>query len=119
MAVTIENRHRQAGHAIEHSGVAPGIAEAAHIVDFGAQHDFVVMVEILQPRQVVADHLVALLLRQEGQDGQAALPHPQSYTAANIAGEGTDRVRPFAAVQAHRIEPRACQQEQRIAQRRR
>ena len=105
MAVTIEDRHRQAGHAIEHSGIAPGIAEAAHIVDFGAQHDFVVMVEILQPRQVVADHLVALLLRQEGQDCQAALPHPQGHTAADITGEGTNRVWPFAAVQAHRIEP--------------
>ncbi|MNP06022.1 hypothetical protein D3C76_979890 [compost metagenome] len=117
MAVTVQDRHCQASHAVEHSGVAPGVAEVAHVVDFGTQQHFVVMVKVLQPRQVVADHLVPLLLRQEGQDRQAALPHAQRHAAADVAGKGTDRVRPFAAVQAHGIEPRARQQKQRIAQR--
>ncbi|MNG22559.1 hypothetical protein D3C84_1070560 [compost metagenome] len=66
--------------------------------------------EILEPRQVVLNHRVALLLRQKRQDRQAALPHTQRHATTDVASERADRKRPLAAVQADRIETTARQQ---------
>ncbi len=72
--------------------------------------------KIPQSRQVVANHRLPLILRQEGQDRQAALADAQRHATADITGKGADRKRPFAAVQADRIETAARQQEQRVTE---
>ena len=65
----------------------------------------------------VAHHLVALRLGQVGQDRHRPLADPQRHAAADVAGEGADRERPFAPIEADRIEGVAHQQEHAVAQR--
>ena len=117
-AVGVEHRHRDAGHAFDEAGVGVGITLAAHLGDFGAQVHLVERAEVADARHVVAHHLVALGLGQVGQDRHRALAHAQRHAAADVAGEAADRERALPAVQAHRVEAGAHQQEDAVAERR-